>query len=668
MGTDFRTAALGILLGALVAAIPATARAQAFQKGDVFATVDGGNVVWASGSGQVRKVLETGSGSIMTGVCFDLEGNLYATNFDEPSISKFDRDGRVIVRRWGGPYNSHPESCVADASGHMYTGEVDGQNVLRKFTTAGRLVATYRPQTEVRGVDWIDLAEDQCTMFYTSEGVRVMRYDVCRDRQLSDFASLGGTCYALRLRENGEVLVACSDRVYRLSPQGARLQTYEFSQGNLFAMNIDPDGAHFWTAQLGGPVFKVHIESGNGTSRAVFDALGAVGRRQPSFLDMLRGLVKPVTVGGLAIYGERTAAAAVAVRREEEARRLAEEKEREEEARRLAEEQRRREEEEARRLAEEQRRRDEEEARRLAEEQRRREEEEARRLAEEQQRRQEEEEARRQRLGRVTFGPPGTIDLGNPAAGPIVEARLDLSAELEGEAVGQVTTTLRRYGLVLEIETDEGWQALGSGPVALPIGEHGRRSWPLRLRLGQCVPGVAASDSHHVEITAPGHGQETARLRIPVKVVIERTPWARCWRPLLWAALGLAVASLMIHGFVSPSRFPPRLGVTISAEDDMSEGFFHPIRQIRGTGSGFYRDARVYVSSDHRLRSRASGAIARLRADGQGVRLQGTHGETLWRRSVDGEWERLPAEEMRARLGTTYRNDLGTVYFELRNG
>lgn len=73
----------------------------------------------------------------------------------------------------------------------------------------------------------------------------------------------------------------------------------------------------------------------------------------------------------------------------------------------------------------------------------------------------------------------------------------------------------------------------------------------------------------------------------------------------------------------------------------------------------------MMVSSDHRLLGRASGAVARLRAEGQSVRLQSMHGGTLWRRTIDGEWERLGSEEIRARFGSTFRIDLETVYFEL---
>src|SRR6185295_540812 len=97
-------------------------------------------------------------------------------------------------------------------------------------------------------------------------------------------------CYALRLRPNREVMVACQDAVHRLSPQGVNLKTYprtdigETDAAGLFAMNLDPDGTSFWTAGLlSGNVY--HVDIASGTPLGSFNS-GAGG------------------VAGLAIYDE----------------------------------------------------------------------------------------------------------------------------------------------------------------------------------------------------------------------------------------------------------------------------------------------------------------------------------------------------------------------------
>jgi hypothetical protein len=99
----------------------------------------------------------------------------------------------------------------------------------------------------------------------------------------------------------------------------------------------------------------------------------------------------------------------------------------------------------------------------------------------------------------------------------------------------------------------------------------------------------------------------------------------------------------------------------------MGEGFFHPIRGQRGSRSGFYRDARIWISHDFRLTGRPHGAVARLRADHKMVRIQPAPGAALWRQNADGVWEQIPPGESTARFGDVYRNDAGTLFFELRN-
>jgi sugar lactone lactonase YvrE len=245
-------------------------------------------------------------GIAVTGACFDGSGNLYATAFTNHALSKFNKEGILLKSTWGqrqgsDPIDLLPESCVVDAAGNVYVGEATITGLpsevakIFKFNAAGDLLATYAPQTEDKGIDWIDLADDQCTMYYTSEGGSVKRFNVCTNRQLPDFAEhLAAPCFALRIRSNGEVLVACT-RVYRLDRTGKVIQTYTNSyQLPYFALNLDPDGHSFWSADsFGQDVYHYDIETG-----AVLT----------HFYGTLTSVNDLDQMAGLAVYGELRAA------------------------------------------------------------------------------------------------------------------------------------------------------------------------------------------------------------------------------------------------------------------------------------------------------------------------------------------------------------------------
>lgn len=259
-----------------------------YTQGDVFAAMTSAVIKHFSSIGALEDTLNSGSGSaFQTGMCFDAAGNLYATNFAAGNMTKFDNKGDILQVPWATGFGLYPESCVVDNTGNVYTGEVDGSELIRKFGPNGGIpLATFSPTAEDRGIDWIDLAADQCTMFYTSEGSSVKRFNVCTNTQLPDFATgLARPCFALKIRSNGEVMVACASQVYRFSSTGAVNLTYPIANEYLFAMNLDPDGQSFWTAgYFSGNIYKVDIATGTGTAAPVFNAGGEVY--------------------GLAIYGE----------------------------------------------------------------------------------------------------------------------------------------------------------------------------------------------------------------------------------------------------------------------------------------------------------------------------------------------------------------------------
>src|SRR5207237_9232423 len=141
------------------------------------------------------------NGSPTTGMAFDAAGNLYATTFFTNTVQKFDRNLNP-VGNFGSGYTGSPESILFDVAGNAYVGQPDvptGGTIL-KFDAAGNTLASYSVAVDDRGTDWVQLAPDQHTIYYTSEGKKVLRYDTATRTQLPEFVSnLPGTsAYALR--------------------------------------------------------------------------------------------------------------------------------------------------------------------------------------------------------------------------------------------------------------------------------------------------------------------------------------------------------------------------------------------------------------------------------------------------------------------------------------
>ena len=270
----------------------------AYSVGDVFVGIGGGSILHLSSSGTIVDTLHTGHNTVDSGMTFDSAGNLYATDFEANAVTKFDNMGNKIGDVGSG-YNAFDESivqacsvCTGSNAGHFYVGQAAGSRKVLEFNSSFVPVQSFSPALAGRGTDWIDLAADQCTLFYTSEVKYVRRFNVCTNSQLTDFTSTlaGSHAYALRILPNQDVLLADTESVYLLNTSGAVIQTYtpgSFSSDNpLFALNIDSDLKSFWTATgVSGDIYHIDIASGS--------------------------VIQHVNVGtgvmGLAVFGEDTA-------------------------------------------------------------------------------------------------------------------------------------------------------------------------------------------------------------------------------------------------------------------------------------------------------------------------------------------------------------------------
>lgn len=258
-------AALGAAL--LIAGTPtALANGVALNNGDVLAAIGSGQVKHFDRSGNLLDTLDTTTGATYTtGMCFDASNNLYVTDFSS-DISEFNASGNLVNPTFVSAYPGSAESCTFNASGDMFVG-APGVAAINEYSPSGTLLNTFPATggTGTGGTDWVDLESDECTLLYTGEGSEIRSINVCTGTQNPDFADgLPGPCFELRVRPNGEVMVACASEVLRLSSTGTVLQTYTVpGSGELFSMNLDPDGTTFWTGDdTNGEVSHIDIAAG----------------------------------------------------------------------------------------------------------------------------------------------------------------------------------------------------------------------------------------------------------------------------------------------------------------------------------------------------------------------------------------------------------------------
>ena len=269
---------VGILVGSTK---PAGADTPLFASGQVFASVGNSAVsVYSQGAGNplVTRLNDGLQEPYTAGSAFDSSGNFYVTDDLTGDVSEYAPDGTLDGVFASGLQN--PLSLAFDNQGNLYVGQ-QTTPYIAEFSKTGQFIQNIGPlATELSGDDWIALAPDECTVYYTTEETDILRYNMCTNQQLPNLnvqafptfdasTSLPVQAFQLQILPNGNVLVADSNADILLDPNGNVLQTYTCAslpgcQGSLFAMSLDPDGNSFWTGDsTSGDVWKVDIASGD---------------------------------------------------------------------------------------------------------------------------------------------------------------------------------------------------------------------------------------------------------------------------------------------------------------------------------------------------------------------------------------------------------------------
>jgi len=229
----------------------------------------------------VQTINVGGSSDQTSGCTFDSQLNFYAVDTTTGQVLELNGTSQSIVQTLSTGVGT--TSVLLDASGNLYVGigGVAGTTrfgllkytpVLPPDTTTGTF--SYSGPTGFNkgaNSDWIDLTNDQKTLYLTNETSSIEKEDLSAGAAASPttFSTPSASeAFAVRILSpfdgSGGFLVADSNQVVRLDSTGNVVLTYSFGTSkNLRALTLDPNGTSAWVADFKtGNVYRFNIQTG----------------------------------------------------------------------------------------------------------------------------------------------------------------------------------------------------------------------------------------------------------------------------------------------------------------------------------------------------------------------------------------------------------------------
>ncbi len=256
------------------------------------------------------------------------------------------------------------------------------------------------------------------------------------------------------------------------------------------------------------------------------------------------------------------------------------------------------------------------------------------------------------------------IDLGTLGVDSESCRPLDLSA---AEHQGEIAFELERLrkppgGHRLEVRLPAGTLTPGSDPLVAMTGD----PFELCLTTSPRVRSSQAEGEPWLRLRVAGSEAPELGVTLALRWQVEGLSfWAR-WGKLILLILLILLLIFIIAGFIVPERFPGSFALTfVPDQDELDEQTPQPIKQWKGVGIGFYRNARAFLHADYRLSGSSQGALAALHAERGGARVAPGKGMTLYRETLDLDWEHVSLEGRRGRAGDVFRIGDNGPYFRL---
>jgi hypothetical protein len=250
-------------------------------------------------------------------------------------------------------------------------------------------------------------------------------------------------------------------------------------------------------------------------------------------------------------------------------------------------------------------------------------------------------------------GPPLDIDLGTIGVEAVACRPLVFTAEHQGEVPFELRR-LRRLpsGHALEVRLPAGKLTPGSAAVTANAGDR----FEVCLSTTRLAPSSTASGERWLELRVAGSDRKEHAVPIRLRWQVHGLSFWGRWGWLILTIAGILLLLVIIGGYVVPQRFQSGLAVVYVPErDELEEQTAQPVRQWKGVGIGFYRHARAFLHPDFRLSGNPQGAVASLHAERSGTHVNPGRGMSLYRETLDSDWEIVQPQGRRAHTGDVYR-------------
>jgi hypothetical protein len=169
--------------------------------------------------------------------------------------------------------NQSPVHMVVGDDGTTYVLPLDTASVRAIAPNGGVRDLALPPADFIDG--GIDLAADQCTLFYLDDFSTIKRFNVCTEAPLPDFATVVADARDVRVLPDGGVLVATYGGVLRYGAGGNLVRTYPIANTGAIGLADGGRTAFIAHACKAPDLIRLDLESG-ATQTIPFQELGTV--------------------------------------------------------------------------------------------------------------------------------------------------------------------------------------------------------------------------------------------------------------------------------------------------------------------------------------------------------------------------------------------------------